>query len=56
VCWDLLTLAVVANLVSLALPQYPAWVGFAALGPLWLLLFTGIWLFAQPYLTRWRRA
>ena len=50
------TVAVLLNLGALGLEEYPTWVGFLALAPLWLLLFTGIGLFVQPYLVRWRRA
>ncbi|MEQ1570519.1 MAG: hypothetical protein ABMA64_33110 [Myxococcota bacterium] len=50
------TLAVLANFGAMTLPTYPMWVGYAALLPLWLLLFTGLWLFVQPYVIRWRRA
>jgi hypothetical protein len=32
----------------------PVWVNYLALPPLFLLLFTGLYLFALPYVTRWR--
>ena len=35
--------------------QQPAfWVYLLALVPLFLLLFTGLYLFALPYVTKWR--
>lgn len=47
---------VIVNLVALALGQgqAPAWVTFSPLLPLAVLLFTGLYLFALPYATRWR--
>ena len=41
---------------ALTLAEFPAWVGALALIPLWLLLFTGLYLFALPYAARWRSA
>ena len=32
----------------------PPWVTYSPLLPLALLMFTGLYLFALPYLTRWR--
>ena len=50
------TLTVIANFISLArgggMP--PPWVTYSPLLPLALLLFTGLYLFALPYATRWR--
>ena len=51
------TLTVAANFVALGLgggQQPPPWVTYSPLPPLFLLLFTGLYLFALPYLTRWR--
>ena len=49
--------AVIANFVALAqgdgMP--PPWVTYSPLLPLALLLFSGLYLFALPYATRWRR-
>lgn len=44
------TLTVAANFVAMAQGEPPAWVTYAPLAPLALLLLTGLWLFAQPYL------
>jgi hypothetical protein len=52
------TLTVVANFVALAVgkgQQPAAWITYAPLLPLALLLFTGLYLFVLPYATRWRR-
>ena len=52
------TLTVVANFVALAVGhgrQPPALITYSPLVPLFLLLFTGLYLFALPYLNR-RRA
>lgn len=46
---------VIANFVAMALGKPPAWVVYAPLGPLFLLLFTGLYLFALPYAARVRR-
>ena len=51
------TVTVMANFVALGLSggQQPvAWVTYAPLLPLALLLFTGLFLFALPYVARWR--
>lgn len=49
------TLAVVANFVAMALGEPPAWVVYSPLPPLFLLLATGLYMFALPYALR-RRA
>jgi hypothetical protein len=49
------TLTVIANFVAMTRGQPPAWVTYSPLLPLALLLFTGLYLFALPYLSRWRR-
>ena len=50
------TVTVIANFIALAqgngMP--PPWVTYSALPPLALLLFSGLYLFALPYATRWR--
>jgi hypothetical protein len=48
------TATVIANFVALTRGQPPAWVTYSPLPPLALLLFTGLYLFALPYLSRWR--
>ena len=48
------TLTVIANFVAMSQGQPPAWVTYSPLLPLALLLFTGLYLFAQPYAARWR--
>jgi hypothetical protein len=50
------TATVIANFVALARGNPPAWVTYSPLPPLALLLFTGLYLFALPYLTKWRSA
>jgi D-alanyl-lipoteichoic acid acyltransferase DltB (MBOAT superfamily) len=60
------TMAVIANIVAMLTrkpgaeaagqTQSDMLVGLLALFPLILLLFTGLYLFALPYVTRWRRA
>lgn len=50
------TLAVIANFVALALGEPPAWVTYSPLPPLFLLLFTGLYMFVLPYAANWRSA
>ena len=50
------TVTVIANFVVMAKGTPPAWVTYAPLLPLALLLFSGLYLFALPYATRWRSA
>ena len=52
------TLTVIANFVVIGLGggEPPAWITYAPLLPLFLLLFTGLYLFALPYLSKARRA
>lgn len=49
----LCTLTVMANFVAMAQGVPPAWVTYAPLAPL-LLLLTGLYLFVQPFVVRWR--
>ncbi len=48
------TVAVIVTFVVLQQDQPPVWVNYLALPPLFLLLFTGLYLFVLPYATRWR--
>ena len=48
------TLTVLANFAAMTQGPPPAWVTYAPLLPLALLLFTGWYLFALPHVTRWR--
>ena len=50
------TVAVAINLVALALSKSALWIGLLALGPLILLLMTGLYMFALPYAVRRRSA
>jgi hypothetical protein len=49
------TLTVIANFAAMTQGPPPAWVTYSPLLPLALLMFTGLYLFALPYTTRWRR-
>jgi hypothetical protein len=52
------TLTVIANFVALAIgkgEQPPALVTYSPLLPLALLMFSGLYLFALPYTTKWRQ-
>ena len=56
--WIAFTVTVIANFVALARGggAPPPWVTYSPLVPLAFLLFTGLYLFVLPYLTRWRSA
>jgi cellulose synthase/poly-beta-1,6-N-acetylglucosamine synthase-like glycosyltransferase len=48
------TVTVVANFVAMGLGEPPAWVVYSPLPPLFLLLFSGLYMFVLPYTARWR--
>ena len=53
------TLTVIANFVAIGMgggKQPPPWITYAPLLPLALLLFSGLYLFALPYVARGRAA
>ncbi|MBS0532756.1 MAG: hypothetical protein JSR72_01745 [Proteobacteria bacterium] len=50
------TLTVIANFVAMAIGTPPPLVVYAPLPPLFLLLFTGLYMFVLPYMTRRSRA
>ncbi len=50
------TLTVIANFVAMTQGPPPAWVTYAPLPALFLLLFTGLYLFMLPYIAKWRSA
>ena len=43
------TVTVIANFVAMSLGEPPAWVVYSPLLPLFLLLFTGLYMFVLPY-------
>ena len=48
------TVTVLANFIMLARGQQIAWITYAPLFPLALLLFSGLYMFALPYVARRR--
>jgi hypothetical protein len=48
------TVAVIFNIVAIALKKYSTEVGLLAVAPLAFLFFTGLYLFALPYANKWR--
>jgi hypothetical protein len=48
------TVTVIANFVALAQGGPPAWITYSPLPPLALLLFSGLYMFALPYASKWR--
>jgi hypothetical protein len=47
-------MSVIANFVAMAIGTPPPWLVYSPLLPLFLLLFTGLYLFALPYFSRRR--
>ncbi|TXJ18932.1 MAG: hypothetical protein E6Q28_06480 [Afipia sp.] len=50
------TLTVIANFAAMALGEPPAWIVYSPLPPLFLMLFSGLYMFALPYVANMRRA
>jgi hypothetical protein len=48
------TVTVIANFAAMTQGQPSGWVTYSPLVPLALLLFSGLYLFVQPYATKWR--
>ena len=48
------TATVIANFVGIALGGVPPWITYSPLLPLFLLMFSGLTMFALPYLARRR--
>ncbi|MFA6115976.1 MAG: hypothetical protein WC729_18420 [Sphingomonas sp.] len=48
------TATVLANFVAMALGTPPPWIVYSPLLPLFLLLFSGLYMFFLPYAARWR--
>jgi cellulose synthase/poly-beta-1,6-N-acetylglucosamine synthase-like glycosyltransferase len=48
------TVAVIANFVAMGLGAPLPWIVYAPLPPLFLLIFTGLYMFAIPYAAKWR--
>ena len=46
-------MTVVSNFVFMALGKPPAWIVYLPL-PLFLMLFTGLYMFVLPYAAKWR--
>ena len=49
------TLSVILVAIVLAQKDPPVWVSFLPLPPLFLLMFTGLYLFVLPYVAKWRQ-
>jgi hypothetical protein len=48
------TFAFIVNGIAVATGRYATWLGLLAVFPILLLFFTGLYLFALPYATKWR--
>jgi hypothetical protein len=49
------TVTVIVTFIALAQEEPIVWVSYVPLLPLALLFFTGLYLFALPYIAKWRR-
>jgi hypothetical protein len=45
---------VIANFVAMGLGKPPLWLVYSPLLPLFLLMFSGLYMFALPYAAKWR--
>ena len=50
----LFTVSVIVTFVALALPEPVVWMSYIPLAPLFLLMGTGLTMFALPYIAKWR--
>ncbi|HYC96096.1 MAG TPA: hypothetical protein VEB39_10405 [Sphingomicrobium sp.] len=50
------TLTVIANFVAIAMGEVPLWITYSPLPPLFLMMATGLYMFALPYMARRRKA
>jgi hypothetical protein len=50
------TVTVISNFAAMGLGEPPAWVVYSPLLALFLLLFTGLYMFMLPYSAKWRGA
>ena len=50
------TTLVIANFAAMGMGKHHMWLVYSPLPPLFLLLFTGLYMFALPYALRWRNA
>lgn len=50
------TLTVVANFATMAFMQPPMWIVYSPLPFLFLLMLSGLYMFALPYVVKWRGA
>jgi hypothetical protein len=48
------TATVIANFVAMSVGTPPLWIVYSPLPPLFLLLFSGLYMFFLPYVARWR--
>ena len=48
------TVTVIANFVAMTQGPPPAWVTYSPLLPLFVLLFSGLYMFVLPYAAKWR--
>ncbi len=49
-----LTVAVIINIAAIIMKSQACWIGLVALIPLLAMMATGLYLFALPYVVKWR--
>jgi hypothetical protein len=49
------TLTVIANFVAMGFGEPAPWIVYSPLPPLFLLMFSGLYMFVLPYTAKWRR-
>ncbi len=50
------TAAVIINVIAVMTKKYSAGIGFLAVAPIFLLMFTGLYMFVVPYVTKLRNS
>jgi hypothetical protein len=48
------TATVLANFIALTKGQPPAWITYSPLPPLFLLMFSGLYMWVLPHAVKWR--
>ena len=52
----LFTLTVIANFIAYGVGEPPMWLIYSPLPPLFVLMFSGLYMFFLPLFAKWRRA
>ena len=52
----LFTMTVMANFIAFGFGEPPMWLVYSPLPPLFLLMFSGLYMFFLPHVAKWRHA